>query len=119
MTKDLRQLVKELLDQADGATFYRTASVTAAYPYKVFSFGKTRYSDSRDVEICIDLYDRGGGDRLGEIADEIERIFDDLNAPQDGILPTFFLDDRYPVEEKDKELEHIQMRIQTNLYNKE
>lgn len=119
MIPELRLLIKELLDKAEGATFYRFASNAAAYPYKVFSFGKTRYSDSRDVEICIDLYDRNGGDRLCAIADEIERIFDDLNAPQDGILPTFFLDDRYPVEENDKELEHIQMRIQTNLYDKE
>ena len=72
------------------------------------------------ILVFIDLYDRGDDSRLDEIADAIEKELDGLNCPSDGILPTFFLESRYPVEEKDKELYHTQMHLQVHLYdNKE
>ena len=119
-TYELRLLVSRLLSHTGGAAFFRNASANAEYPYKTFSFERVDYEDPRLYDLCIDLYDRGDDSRLDEIADAIEKELDGLNCPSDGILPTFFLDIRYPVEEKDKELYHTQMHLQVHLYdNKE
>ena len=48
-----------------------------------------------------------------------EALFNDANLPQPTILPTFFRESRYPVEEDEKDHQHIQLHFLVELYTLE
>ena len=121
-TADLRALVTATLNQTPGKTYYGSAVRTAVNPYKVFSISRVNLGDlSRDdVDLCVDVYDRATDPkRVDEIADKIEELFNDANIPQPTILPTFFRESRYPVEEDEKDHQHIQLHFLVELYTLE
>lgn len=117
-TKALRKLIASKLRSVQGPTYHRIASDTADYPYKVYTLKNVSYVDVRDdFDLCIDLYYRGDDKSiLDDLADEIEEMFDNVNMPQDSILPTFFRDSRVCVEDSDKTLQHIQMHFHVQMY---
>lgn len=121
-TADLRALVTATLNQTPGKTYYGSAVRTAVNPYKVFSISRVNLGDlSRDdFDLCVDVYDRATDPkRVDEIADKIEELFNDANIPQPTILPTFFRESRYPVEEDEKDHQHIQLHFLVELYTLE
>lgn len=118
-TADLRKLITAQLNTLDGETYYRIASDSASYPYKTFVLSRVSLEDlSRDdFELCIDLWDKGPNMKaIEEIADQIETLFSAANMPNETILPTFFRENRYPVDEQDKDLQHIQMNVLIQMY---
>lgn len=121
-TADLRKLITSLLNTIEGQTYYRTASKNAKHPYKVFDLTRINLEDSTrdDLELTVDLWDLvNNPKRVDSIADEIEEIFNVANLPQDTILPTFFRSGRYPIEDSDKDIQHLQLTFQVQLYTRE
>ena len=121
-TLDLRKLVKAQLDTTAGKTYHKTADRDDEFPYKVFTLARVDLGDLArdDFDLCIDIHDRAPDSKLvDQIADEIEALFNDANLPQSTILPTFFRDSRYPVEEADKHFQHVQMHFTVELYELE
>lgn len=121
-TADLRALIMAQLGTITGGTYHKNATVDAAYPYKVFSLSRANLSDlSRDdIDLCIDIWDNSTDSKRTEsIADDIEVLFNASNLPQTSILPTFFRDSRYPVDDPDKTIQHIQMHITVQMYEME
>jgi hypothetical protein len=119
-TADLRKLVKEQLQTIQGGTYHREASNDAAFPYKTFTLQSVTFTDARDdFDLCVDIWHRGDWKVAEEIADQIEELFQNTNIPQETILPTFFRENRYNLEDPDKTLKHIQLRFIVQLYELE
>lgn len=119
-TADLRKLVKEQLDTAPGKTYHRQAPGDAAFPYKTYTLKSVSFTDERDdFDLCVDIWHRGDWKVIEEAADQIEKLFNNTNLPQSTILPTFFRENRYNLEDPDKTLNHIQLRFLVQLYELE
>ena len=119
-TATLRKLVREQLQTVQGQTYHKEASEKAAYPYKTFTLNSVSFMDARDdFELCVDIWHRGDWKVVEEIADQVEKLFQNTNLPQSTILPTFFRESRYNLEDPDKTLKHIQLRFIVQLYELE
>lgn len=119
-TAELRKLVKEQLQTIQGETYHREASNDAAFPYKTFTLQSVTFMDARDdFDLCVDIWHRGDWKVVEEIADQIEELFRSTNLPQETILPTFFRENRYNLDDPDKTLKHIQLRFIVQLYELE
>ncbi len=119
-TAALRKLVREQLQTIQGETYHREASVRAAYPYKTFTLNSVSFTEERDdFDLDVDIWNRGDWKVIEEIADQIEKLFQNANLPQSTILPTFFRENRYNLEDPDKTLQHIQLRFSVQLYELE
>lgn len=118
-TAALRALVAAQLNTVEGATYHRSAGKEAAYPYKVYTLDSVAfpYTARDDFDLTVDLWDRGPDQKVIEkLADKIERLFNDANLPAPPIYPTFFRESRNNLEDPDKDLQHIQLRFQVQLY---
>lgn len=119
-TATLRKVIREQLQTIEGQTYHNEASEKAAYPYKTFTLKSVSFMDARDdFELCVDIWHRGDWKDVEEIADQIEKLFQNANLPQSTILPTFFRENRYTLEDPDKTLKHIQLRFSVQLYELE
>ena len=119
-TSDLRKLVNTLLNTVTGDTYHKTAPPDAEYPYKTFTLKSVSFEEARDdLDLCVDIWSRGDFKTIEEIADQIEKLLQNSNLPQDTILPTFFRDNRNNLEDPDKTLNHIQLHFLVQLYEME
>lgn len=120
-TKALRKLVTEQLQTVPGGTYHRNAPKDADYPYKTYRLDSVAFTDARDDhELEVDLWDRSQDPKtLEDIADQVEALFNDVNLPAPPIYPTFFRDARYPLDDPDKNLQHIQLRFLVQLYKED
>ena len=121
-TAELRKLVTAQLNRTTGATYYRKAPKDAAFPYKSFELSRVdTMGDPRDdVDLTVDIWDKAEDPKeVDEIADQLESILSKANLPQDTILPTFFRESRYPVDEPDQTIQHIQLHFLVESYEKE
>ena len=118
-TQALRALIYSLLQTLPGQTYHRMAPDRAATPYKTFSLARIDLSDSTvdNFDLCVDLIDLSPDPKTVEgMADELEALLNVANLPQDAILPTFFRASRYPVEESDRHIQHLQLHFDVQLY---
>lgn len=121
-TRLLRKLAKGWLDTVPGGTYHRAAPKDAPFPYKVFNLASVAFTDARDdMELEVDIWDRSLDPKTAEdIADQVEALFACANLPAPPIYPTFFRENRYTLDDPDKNLQHIQLRFLVQLYvNKE
>lgn len=120
-TKTLRKLVNEQLQTVPGETYHRRAPSDAAYPYKVYKLASVAFTDARDdQELEVDIWDRSPDPKRAEdIADQVEALFASANIPAPPIYPTFFRENRYTLDDPDKNLQHIQLRFLVQLYKEE
>lgn len=120
-TADLRQLIVEQLKTVPGGVYHRLAPDDAAYPYKVFTLQRVALGDlSRDdYTLCVDIWDKSLDPKTAEqIADNLSDLFNAANLPRQRILPTFFREDCYPVEDADKDIIHYQTHFSVQLYTR-
>lgn len=120
-TAELRKLVTSQLNKVQGNTHHKKAPDNEKYPYKTYVLKSVAFTDARDdYDLCIDIWDRNKSSKtVEEIADHIEKLLNNANLPQSTILPTFFRENRYVLEDPDKELQHIQLRFLVQLYETE
>lgn len=121
-TVALRKLVMEQLQTVQGETYHKIAPKDAAYPYKTYELSSVAFPNSLrdDFDLLVDIWDRSPNPRAAEeLADQIERLFNDANLPRSPIFPTFFRENRYNLDDPDKTLQHIQLRFLVQLYEQE
>lgn len=121
-TTALRKLIRERLQTAPGESYHRVAPADAAFPYKTFTLTSAAFPNSLrdDLELEVDIWARAKDWKVvEEIADQVEALFNDANLPQPGIYPTFFRENRYSLDDPDKNLQHIQLRFLVQLYEEE
>ena len=120
-TNELKKLIKSLISRVVSTCGYKTVPDDKMYPHATFSFSNVNLGDlnRNDNIIDIDLWDKGNDTtRIDEIADNLEEIFNNQNIPQDSILPTFYLMNRYTVEDEDKDIQHVKLRIEVQNYER-
>lgn len=118
-TADLRKLIVAQLNAVAGATYYRRAPSDAAYPYKTFVMSRVNLTNSSryDYDLQIDIWDNATNPkRIEEIADELEDLLNASRLPQPAILPDFFMESRFQVDDPDKNIQHLQLTILVELY---
>ena len=118
-TLSLRKVIQAQLNTISGGTYYRQAVTNTAFPYKTFTLSRVNLGDSArdDYDLSVDIWDRSTDTKtVDEIADQIEDLFNVANLPQTDILPTFFRESRYPVDDPDKNIQHIQLNFTVQLY---
>lgn len=120
-TKALRKLITEKLQTVEGGVYHRRAPKDAVYPYKTFRLASVSFTDARDDHTLeVDVWDRSLDPKTAEdIADQIEALFKDANLPAPPIYPTFYRDGRQPLDDPDKNLQHIQLRFYVQVYKEE
>lgn len=120
-TRLLRKLIKAQLQTVPGETHHRKAPADAAYPYKTFTLSGGTFTDARDdLDLDVDIWDRSRNPKTAEdIADQVEALFNDANMPAPPIYPTFFRENRYTLDDPDKDLQHIQLRFRVQLYKED
>lgn len=121
-TTDLRKLIKLKMQTTQGESYHLAAPKDAIYPYKTFELSSVAFPDRLrdDLELTVDIWDRATDwKRVEEIADAIERLFNDANLPEPPLYPTFFRDNRYTLQDSDKTLQHIQLRFLVQLYKED
>lgn len=118
-TADLRKLIKAQLNTAPGETYHRVAPADALHPYKTYNLSRVDLGDPArdDYELMIDIWDHTTDSKaVDEIADQLEELFNCSNLPQETILPTFYRSSRYPVDDPDKDIQHVQMTFLVEMY---
>ena len=118
-TNDLKLLVQSKLKTVAANVYHEIANEKALYPHIVFSFRRLDLNDlsRQDYILEVDIWDRAKDwKNIEEIADQIEALFNDVNLPQPTIYPTFFRENRYSLDDPDKNLQHIQLRFLVQLY---
>ncbi len=119
-TAELRKLIKSQLQSLPGEVYHKSAPKDAVYPYKVFSLKSVSFVDARnDFDLCVDIWGRGDRKIAEEVADQVETLLRDANLPQKTILPTFYRESRYDIDDPDKTLQHIQLHFMVQLYELE
>ena len=124
MTNDLKKLIKsELNMDRVKEVYYQLADDEALYPHIVFDLHQINLladdNNRRDYRIVIDVWDKGTSTTVvDDIADAIDKRFNALNAPQDAILPTFYIESNYSVLDEDKNIKHRQLKIIAQNYER-
>ena len=112
-TYELRKIITSLLNQTEGEVYYETASTEAVFPYKVYSFESIDLGDIErdDLILLVDVWGKEDVNVVEEIADFIEDTFNNLNAPTDTSLPTFYRISRKPIADEDKTIKRRQLKF--------
>lgn len=120
-TAELKKLIKAQLQTIPGETYHKSAPEDAVYPYKCFTLKNVTFTDSRDdFDLTVDVWCRGANKLVADdTADQVEKLFRNVNLPQKTILPTFYRDSRTNVDDPDKSLQHIQLHFYVQLYEME
>lgn len=120
-TNELRKLVKKLILPVCSNVFYEMASAEDLYPHIVFSFSGTDKGDlyRDDISMYVDIWDKSkNAEKVEELSDNLEEVFNNQNLPQDSILPTFFVSSRTAVADEDKQIRHRMLTIQIQNYER-
>ena len=120
-TNELKKLIKSIISEVINTCGFKKVPKDTMYPHATFSFSSVNLGDMNrnDYIIDVDLWDKGESTkRIDEIADNLEEVFNNKNIPQDSILPTFYLMDRRNVEDEDKDIQHVLLRIEVQNYER-
>lgn len=120
-SNELRKLVNSQLKKVCDNVYYRIASDEKGkmYPHIVFEFFSTYLPDLNrtDYTINIDVWTKNQS-LAEDLADEVEDTFNSVNLPQDTICPTFYISNRATVEDVDKEICHIIIKVVAQNYER-
>lgn len=124
-TNELRKAVIEDLEQVKAEygikeIYYKEADEHKVYPHLVINFRPVDTSDffRSDYIVDVDVYSKDEFLTL-DISDAVEEVFCNNNDPRETILPTFFLQTKQPVDDPDKSIHHVVVRMQSQLYKNE
>lgn len=121
MTKETRKLVTAMLRGVCKSAYYKKApnENERKYPHIVFDIENVDLDKfpRKDQILVIDIWTKNSNE-ADDIADELEKIFDSANMPQEQILPTFYLISRKNVEDVDDTIERIEIKIQIQNYER-
>ena len=122
-TNSLKKLIAERLKPICNNVYFNRASNANLFPHIVFDMRSINfeYMYRDDVILEIHVWDKpqdGDCTQVEEMCDSIENVFFNVNLPQRDILPTFYVDGRYAVEDENKTIQHRVIRILIQNYEK-
>lgn len=118
-TNELRKTITAKLKKHVDNVYFRRSQDDSTFPYCVFSFDNisfdARYRD--DNVIIIDIWDKSENPtNLINLKDTIEEEFNEANEPGTIILPTFYIDTSFILDDEDITLQHAQIRVLVQNY---
>lgn len=115
----LRELIKGKLITLCDNVYYYLADEKKMYPHIVFNLSRSmKYDFARDdVTLDVDIYTK---DEVAaqNLADAVETMFNNLNDPQNQLLPTFFVERISSVADADKDIRHKSVEITIQNYER-
>lgn len=118
-TTSLRKIIQSNIDSVV-KSYYRTADAEALFPHAVYGFETIDLGDifRDDLILIIDLWGKGTDtSQIEEMADQLERLFNAANMPDEEVLPTFYRISRKPIDDEDKSLIHRKLKFQIQNYD--
>ena len=118
-TNSLRKIIQSKIDPIV-KTYYRFASTTNIFPHAVYDFESIDLLDLNrdDLILIVDVWDKGTDtSRAEDIADQIEKLFNAANLPDEDVLPTFYRISRKPIDDEDKTMIRRQLKFQIQNYD--
>lgn len=119
-SNDLRKVIQTKLKTVCQHVYYKIADDDAMYPHIVYDLSSVNLGDlnRKDYSIDIDVWDKDEPYNAEDLADKVENLFNNANIPQTTILPTFFTENRSSVEDPDKKINHILIRVIAQSYER-
>jgi len=116
---DLRELIQSKLLTVCDNVYYFLADEHRLYPHIVFNLSRSmKYDFARDdVTLDVDIFTKDEGDAQ-DLADAVEKLFNNLNDPQTKLLPTFFVERITNVVDADKSIRHKSVEITVQNYER-
>ncbi|HSQ88097.1 tail completion protein gp17 [Romboutsia sp.] len=115
----LLELILQTLKTKHPRVYHEDAPSNAEYPYIVFNVNDGFKTHRDDLVLIIDIWDRNDSSIVIEdLTDTIDKLLDESNLPNEFVLPTFYRQQRFKVEEPDKKLKHRQLRFNIQTYFK-
>lgn len=116
---ELRKLVQTKLETLCQNVYYYLADEGAMFPHVVFNLARqNKYDFARDdVTLDVEIFTKDEKDAQ-DLADEVETMFNNLNDPQQDLLPTFFVESIKQVPEADKNIRHKTVEITVQNYER-
>lgn len=116
---DLRELIHTKLSTLCTNVYYFLADENAMYPHIVFNLTRqSKYDFARDdVTLDVEIFDKSE-ENAQTLADSVEAMFNNLNDPQTGLLPTFFVERITQVAESNKDIRHKSIEITIQNYER-
>ena len=99
--------------------YYYLVDEGAMYPHIVFNLARqTKLDFARDdVTLDVEVYSKDE-EEAQNLADAVETMFNNLNDPQNTLLPTFFVESIKQVPESDKSIRHKTVEITVQNYER-
>ena len=113
-TIELRKVITSILRKTNTEVYYENATDTALYPYIVYELESINWGTvgRDDVYLIIDVWDKNDSSLNVEvITDKVEDLLNNLNAPTNLVLPTFYKESRRALQDEDKSIRHRQLRF--------
>lgn len=116
---DLRELIKTKLSTLCNNVYYFLADENSMFPHLVFNLARqTKYDFARDdITLDVEVFTKSEAEAQN-LADAIETMFNNLNDPQEELLPTFFVERITQVAESDKDIRHKSIEITIQNYER-
>lgn len=123
-TNEVRRVVEARLNSIKtkyniSEVSHRLASEDAMFPHIVWEINGIRPMDHgrQDYELDVHIWTKNDAYTAYEIADAVVLLFRFANLPQDDILPTFYESSALVVEDTDKSLVHMVVRLEGHTYD--
>ena len=124
MTNELRQVIESRLASIQtqyniAEISYDLASEDAMYPHIVWTITNVRPNEEgrQDYTLDVHVWDKSQYTAF-QIADAVIDLFAYVNAPQSGgLLPTFYESSAFPVDDPDKTINHVVVRLEGQVYD--
>jgi hypothetical protein len=116
---EVRELVRGKLYTLCQYVYYVLADDDAMYPHIVFNLSRSaKYDLARDdITLDVDIFTKDEKEAQ-DLADAVEKMFNNLNDPQNNFLPTFFTERITNVIESDKSIRHKSVEITVQNYER-
>ncbi len=117
-TNALRKLIQGMINSIVQC-YYRIADEDHETEYAVYDFDTINLDDINrdDLILIIDIWGKGTDtSSIEDLTDQIEKMFNAANLPDDTILPTFYRISRQPVDDPDKTIIHRRLKFQIQNY---
>lgn len=123
MTNDTRRVIEARLNSIKtefniAEISYRLASEDRLYPHIVWNITGITPADMgrEDFSIEVDVWTKDQAQAF-DIAEAVKELFCFWNAPNADILPTFYEENTITVEDPDKSIIHVVVRLTGHVYD--
>ena len=118
-TNALREIIQNKINSIV-KSYYRFADTTNIFPHAVYDFENIDLLDIArdDLILIVDIWGKGKNtSQVENIADQIEKLFNAANLPNEEVLPTFYRISRKPIDDEDKTIIRRQLKFQIQNYD--